>query len=849
MKHFFCIISAALFLHPLAAQTPATYHSSDLLMQLRKLNQLGSVLYIAAHPDDENTRLLAYLANEKQYRTGYLSLTRGDGGQNLIGDEQGIDLGLIRTQELLAARRIDGAEQFFTRAYDFGFCKSPEEALQTWGHEKILSDVVRVVRRFRPDVIIARFPEDARAGHGHHAASGILAREAFDAAADPTRFPEQLEQGLTVWQAKRMLWNTYNFGSGTDTRNESQFKTEVGMHNPLLGRSYGEIAALSRSQHKSQGFGVPAQRGSFYEYFETIRGDRPQAGLLDGVETGWQRIRFRDSSTATRLRSSVDTLVSGFRHEDPAASVPLLLRLRKTLLLALREQRSTSTLPGSQYYLLRIKLEETDQLILRCSGLFAEATAASQLNTIGDSLRINVTVNNRLGAPVDKVEALCMNQSVSFSRPAYNQNNSAMLSARIDPATPIPQPYWLEYEKAPGAFTVKDPSLIGLPQQYAHTVFFRVYLQGDTLELSQPVLYKYTDPIRGELYQPLQLVDPLLISSRPSLLVLRNSGGPSEKTITFTLQANQAIRDTLRFRVDFDGQSRILFDSLVNLQKGEKREIRFTLQRSEVPANSSAYLSATVSGRTLYRTQYFALARISYEHIPDLFYHYIDGVKVVRFDLHTAGTRVGYIPGAGDKIPQALEQMGYEVSILKEADILSGNLQQFDAVVTGIRAYNTNDWMAAVYPALMRYVEQGGVLVTQYNTQNFISSLKSRIGPWHFSISRNRVTDEKAPVELLDPAHPVFNYPNRITERDFDGWVQERSVYHAEKADSAYRRLIRMNDAGEQPDEGSLLVADYGRGRFVYTGLVFFRQLPAGVPGAYRLWANLLAPRQPQSKK
>ena len=254
------------------SQAPKSYTSSEILLQLKKLNVLGSVLYIAAHPDDENTRLLAYLANEKLYRTGYLSLTRGDGGQNLIGDEQAVDLGLIRTQELLAARRIDGAEQFFSRAFDFGYSKNPEEAMRFWGHDKILSDVVWVIRKFRPDVIITRFPTTGEGGHGHHTASAILAGEAFDAAADPTKFPEQLKQGVSVWQAKRILWNTFNFG-GANTQSEDQLKLECGDYNPVLGKSYGEIAAASRSQHKSQGFGVPAQRGSVIEYFKTIKGE------------------------------------------------------------------------------------------------------------------------------------------------------------------------------------------------------------------------------------------------------------------------------------------------------------------------------------------------------------------------------------------------------------------------------------------------------------------------------------------------------------------------------------------------------------------------------------------------
>ena len=840
MKYLFCLALFCMMLTGIA-QTPAATTSSELLLQLRKLNQLGSVLYVAAHPDDENTRLLAFLANEKQYRTGYLSLTRGDGGQNLIGDEQGIDLGLIRTQELLAAGRIDGAEQYFTRAFDFGFCKSPEEALSTWDHEKILADVVWVVRKFRPDVIIARFPEDSRAGHGHHAASGILAREAFDAAADPTRFPEQLQQGVTVWQAKRMLWNTYNFGSGIDTRNESQFKTEVGMYNPFLGRSYGEIASLSRSQHKSQGFGVPAQRGSLYEYFETIRGDQPAHSLLDGVETGWRKIPFNEPSLASGLQLLTEQLITDFRHDAPQASLPGLLQLRAMLRREMTMEKPRDAGAWQKQHLIRIKLEEVNTLIFHSSGLFAEAVANSQLTTIGDTISVAVTINNRLGVSISGLETELLGQTLRFNELAPNQNKAQLLRKQLEPSTIIPQPYWLEYEKLPGSFTVNSQQRIGLPQVNALEAVFRLLVGNDTITLTRPVLYKFTDPVKGEKYHPVQLVDPLLISSKPSLLVLRNGKGHPSKKVVFTLQANQPLSDTLRFSIKVKDRSIILFDSLLQMKQGEKRDIIYTIDNNFIQEQAAEYLSAEITGRRLFRPQVFALARISYDHIPDIFYHYVDGVKLVRFDLKTAGKQIGYIPGAGDKVPQALEQMGYAVTLLNEEMILAGNLQHFDAIVTGIRAYNTNSWMENVHASLMQYVQKGGVLVTQYNTNNFISTLKGRIGPFPFSIGRNRVTDEHSKVEILQPQHPVFNYPNRITSSDFEGWVQERSVYHAEKADSSYQRLLRMGDAGEKTDDGSLLVADYGKGRFVYTGLVFFRQLPAGVPGGFRLWANLLA--------
>ena len=471
MHRFFTLFIITGFSFAATAQTPKTYTSSEILLQLKKLNVLGSVLYIAAHPDDENTRLLAYLANEKLYRTGYLSLTRGDGGQNLIGDEQGIDLGLIRTQELLAARRIDGAEQFFSRAYDFGFCKSSEEALATWGHDKILSDAVWVIRKFRPDVIIARFPEDARAGHGHHAASGIIAREAFDAAADPTKFPEQLTQGVTVWQAKRMLWNTFNFG-GTSTQNESQFKVDAGMYNPLLGKSYGEIAALSRSQHKSQGFGVPAQRGTVIEYFETIKGDKPVNDLMDGVDVTWKKIN------ENIIQDSIKNIISKFDEQNPPASLKSLVNLYNTV------QKVTDS------YWKEQKLKEIQAVIENASGLFMEATAGSQFAVQGDSVKLLVTVNNRLGLNVSTVNGNFEEALFKLDSLKANTNVSKTILVAIKENDQLTQPYWLENQMDKGSFNVTNQQLIGRAENDPLNVEFEVNIEGTDFTFKKPLRYK-----------------------------------------------------------------------------------------------------------------------------------------------------------------------------------------------------------------------------------------------------------------------------------------------------------------------------------------------------------------------
>ncbi len=824
MKRIFTLCLLLITYYFPQAQTPKTYTSSEILLQIKKLNVLGSVLYIAAHPDDENTRLLAYLANEKMYRTGYLSLTRGDGGQNLIGDEQGIDLGLIRTQELLAARRIDGAEQFFSRAYDFGFCKSPEEALATWGHDKILSDVVWVIRQFKPDVIIARFPEDSRAGHGHHAASGILAREAFDAAADPTKFPEQLTQGVSVWQAKRMLWNTFNFG-GNSTQNESQFKTDVGMYNPLLGKSYGEIAALSRSQHKSQGFGVPAQRGTSLEYFETIKGDKPVNDLFDGVDVSWNRVNQK------AIEDAVAEIISKYDLQNPVASLKNLLSLYKSI-----QQLEDS-------YWKQQKLKELQAVIENCSGLFIEATSNNQYAVQGDSLKITLAANNRLGINAAVINANVFNNPFQLDSLKRNNTISKTIPVFIKGDEKITQPYWLENTMEKGSFNVSNQQLIGKAENDPVSVQFDVNIEGEKFVFTKPIRYKFTDPVKGEVYQPIYVTPAFTIKFFPELDLEKNSIEDGKMSI-FSLKDNNTIKIYIKTTT---GQVLGIFKELIlNKEASQQLNIRashrslmFDSLGNEVqPDYNEADHYGNEKGAS-----FKEMRTIKYDHIPQIIYFKkSEYTKFVDADIKTAGHSLGYIPGAGDKVPQTLEQMGYKVTILKESDITRDNIKQFDAIITGIRAYNTNDWMSNVYEPLMQYVKEGGVLLTQYNTSNFISNVKSKIGPYPFSISRNRVTDETAKVNFLLPNHPALNYPNKITEKDFEGWVQERSIYHAEKIDSNYQRIFSMHDAGEKDDDGSLIIANYGKGKFVYTGLVFFRELPAGVPGAYRLLANLIAP-------
>ncbi len=819
------------------AQFPVSLSSSEILLRLKKLNVLGSVLYIAAHPDDENTRLLAYLANEKLYRTGYLSITRGDGGQNLIGDEQGIELGLIRTQELLAARRIDGAEQFFTRAYDFGFSKKTEEALQKWNKDLILSDVVWVIRKFQPDVIITRFPEDSRAGHGHHSASAVLAHEAFLAAADPTRFPEQLNKGVAAWHAKRIVWNTFNFGSA-NTQSESQFKIDVGGYNALLGKGYGEIAAESRSQHKSQGFGVSAQRGTAWEYFVPVAGENFKTDLMDGVDTSWKRTANFGTLDRLQIPERIERIISGFSFEHPEKSVPELVILYKII----------SDSNGLSPYWKRQKLGELQNIIQACSGLFFEATTDVPYVVGGDSFRININLINRSNLHIGGRILYPFNHSFSGAIPSNQQvNYSQQISVPVN--SPLSQPYWLRKGLNGAHYEVDDQQLIGMPENPPpYEVSLSIKMENQEFLFYIPVQYKFTDPVRGEVHQPLSIVPALSLMESPRHVFTRLNRQPVSPVKLNTTGYASSLRGAgvRYFQYAYKGneiqKNHLITDTALTLNRNDWKS--YLLNTGDILKKTGEkelhfYADLTAPNREPF--QNLSVQRIIYSHIPTITYFYWNEIKVIKDEIITAGKNVGYIVGAGDKVPEALQEMGYNLTFLNQNDIVDGSLDRFDAIVTGVRAYNVNSWLDNVYEKLMNYVKNGGNLVVQYNTVGFSGLRSNKMAPFSFEITRGRVTDETAAVHFLHPKETILNWPNKISAADFDGWIQERGLYFAGNADKTYKSVLGMNDPGEGEQRGSLLVAQYGRGRFVYTGLAFFRQLPAGIGGAYRLFANLVA--------
>ena len=813
----------------LKSQTSRELNSSEILQGLKKLNTVSSVLYVAAHPDDENTRLLGYLANEKNLRTGYLSLTRGDGGQNLIGKEQGELLGLIRTQELLAARRTDGAEQFFTRANDFGYSKNPEETFGFWNKDSILSDVVLTIRKFKPDVIICRFPTTGEGGHGHHTASAILTMEAFDAAADPTKFPEQLKY-TQVWKAKRIFWNTFNFGS-TNTTSPDQLKVDVGVYNPLFGKSYGEIASESRSMHKSQGFGSAKQRGSNTEYFKLLKGEEVTTDLIDGINPRWDRMRGTEA-----LQQSIEECLKSYNALQPEKSITALVAIHKQL------QKLDSKNDYVDYWKQQ-KLKETENLLFACSGLWLESFATDYFGIPGQEINLTTQIVNRNNSEVkiNSVSYFGLRDTLLNLSTKQNELYSFKQKLTLNSNTPYSNPYWLNEKHEPGLYTVKNKTLIGNPENDAPIkVMFDLIIEGLNIKTERNVVYKYTDPVKGEIYRPFEILPPVTIQLAGNVFVFTD---PNPKNIAVTVKANaNAISGTLQLNVS-KGWTATLKDPAIKLEKkGDEITLEATVVADKNAKDGKIEVSVVIDGKTYTKS----IKRIEYDHIPYQFILSDAEAGLINIDLKKTGTTVGYIPGAGDDVAACLKQIGYDVTVLTDELIATEDLSKYTSIVAGIRAYNTNERLQTFHSKLMDYVKNGGNLIVQYNTNSRVGPLQAKIGPYPFTISRTRVTNEEAEIKFINEKHNVLNFPNKITQKDFDGWIQERGIYFAEDLDKNYETVFSINDPKEKASDGSLIIGKYGAGNFVYTGLVFFRELPAGVPGAYRLFVNLLS--LPQNK-
>ncbi len=817
---FIVVFTMLIVTSPIFSQPVTIKDASHLELELKKLNVLGSVLYVAAHPDDENNALLSYLASGKMVRTGYLSMTRGDGGQNLIGEEQGANLGVLRTQELLAARRIDGAEQFFTRAIDFGYSKSGEETMKIWNKQKILSDVVWVVRKFRPDVIITRFPGTGEGGHGNHTASQILAKEAFEIAGDSTAFPEQLKY-VNPWKPKRIYWNAWL--SIIEKRNEDVSKlltVDLGKFNPLLGKTYNEVAAISRSMHKSQGFGSSPHRGENINYFEYTEGAKAHNTLFDGIDLSWNRIK-----NSTKVSEYISKAINQFDPENPAKIIPVLLD-------ALKEMNKLH-----EDYWVPLKKKQLEDVIRNCAGMWIESIAEDYSVVPGHSLDITSSILNRSNFPfkLKSVQITYQKGSSIINKVLSDETPSDVKTKIIIPSSvEYTQPYWLKDKPNKGNYVVDNQRLIGKAENDPPlTADFILEAEGVELHYNIPVLYRWNDLVEGEKYRPIDIVPDIAVNIENKVYVFPNN---DSKDVNITLRSNEDNAEgTLKLNLPESWESTPeKIDFNLN-KKNDEKTFTFSVKPPEKYTESKLSADVLINNRKIDR----GMITINYSHIPIQTLFPIAEAKIIRLNTKKVINNIGYIMGTGDYIPSDLKQLGYNVSLLSDKDLENDSLNQFDAIIIGIRAYNTREKLPYYHQKLMNYVKNGGTLVAQYNVTRGLYS--DNIGPYPFEISHDRVTVEEAPVTFVDSTNQLLNYPNKITHKDFDNWVQERGLYFPNKWDSHYQTVIECNDPGEHSLSGGLLFTKYGKGDFIYTGYSFFRQLPAGNPGAFRLFVNLIS--------
>jgi LmbE family N-acetylglucosaminyl deacetylase len=819
MRKFLCLV----LLFPLAvfSQPINQPSSSQIQLKLKKLNFLGSVLYMAAHPDDENTKVITYLSNDKLATTAYLALTRGDGGQNLIGPEIGDLLGLIRTQELLAARRIDGGQQFFTRAVDFGFSKSADEAFEVWGKQNVFSDVIKVFRMYKPDVILTRFPPDERAGHGHHTASAVLAEEAFDASAKADVFPEYAEK-FGTWQPKRLFTNMgrwWNPNLNESTPGVVTF--DVGGYNAMLGKSYSEISALSSSQHKSQGWGRRGERGYQPEFFEQRKGETASKDIFEGVNTTWSRV-----SGGEKVQPLVDRAIREFDSQNPALIVPQLFAIRNEIAKLSDGVWKTR------------KLAETEQLIQDCLGLYIEATSLYFQGTPGEKLKSSIEVVARASGNIklEKISSKQIPWDTTYSKSlSQNKIETIRTSPVLDSKSDYSDPYWLEGQHSTGIFNVKKKEYIGLPENPPAIDFsFTFSVGSESIVITKPLVYKWVDPVKGELYRPFEIVPPIFINPADKVVIF-NDAQPKKLNFVLKSSIEKPYNGILKLELPQGWKSEPASIEFSFTRREEEQTKTFTVYPSTNESSGTITALATIGDKTFNQS----IQLVSYDHIPTQTLLPLAEITAVRMALKKNGNVIGYIKGAGDEVPAALRNIGYEVWEMKDEEVTASNLKKVDAVVLGVRAFNVNKRIKYFMPDLLNYVKEGGTMVVQYNV-NFDFG-KDQYGPYPFKLSRDRVTEENAEVKILKPDHPIINGPNKITDADFSGWVQERGLYFAGQWDPQYEAILSMHDKKEDAKDGSLLVANYGEGHYVYTGLSFFRQLPEGVTGAYKLFANIVS--------
>ncbi len=819
----FIIISFVSFSN---AQVKEPVPASEILHQMQKLKNTTRVLYLAAHPDDENTRFIAYVENGKKFDAAYLSLTRGDGGQNVIGPELREGLGLIRTQELLAAREIDGGKQFFTRANDFGYSKNPDETFNKWGKEEVLSDVVWTIRNFQPDIIVTRFNKTPGITHGHHTASAILAHEAFNMAGDKDAFPEQLELTHT-WHPKKIYWNTSSwFFRRNEDFDKSQYITEnAGGFSPLLGISYTEMAALSRSRHKSQAFGTAGSRGDEIEYFEYWDGPENEKDLFAGVDHSWSNFK-----NGKAIQKAIEQLISNFKFNSPETSIDQLFVVKNLI-----EKLDDSAIKND-------KLKAIEQLILNCSGFYHLLYHDNPYASPGDEINIELELVNRSNTDIKLISTKILPTNEELSLSGDLENNQVKLesfSVNIPNDFPYSNPYWLNDPSANGLYKVDNQELIGKAEnEAAIKAEVTLNINGNNLLFQTPLKYKSSDRINGEIIQPFYIIPPLSIEFAEEVSIFTTKNQEKEISIKIkALKDNVSGVLELKLPSGWTAETQQNNLSFENLVRNSTKDFKIKIKSGDKEGKFDLNAFVKIDGKSIDKS----VQEIQYDHIPNQIIIRDAQQKLVLADVKIKGEKIGYIQGAGDAVDEALLAMGYQVDFIDIENISVDELKKYDAIIAGIRAYNVNTSLQVHYGKMNEYMNSGGVYMVQYNTTYSLPD--TDFWPYPLSLSRDRITVEEASMEFINPDHLSLNYPNEISSKDFEGWVQERGLYFPDNWNNNYVPILAGHDPGESKKEGALLIADYGNGKFVYTGLSFFRELPAGVPGAYRLLANLLAPK------
>ncbi|CAM1340316.1 PIG-L family deacetylase [Tenacibaculum amylolyticum] len=830
-KKTLIFISFLLITTSVIAQKPQKLTSNQMYEKLQKLNFLGTALYVAAHPDDENTRLIAYLANNVKARTAYLSLTRGDGGQNLIGPEIRELLGVIRTQELLAARGVDGGEQRFSRANDFGYSKHPDETLEIWNKDKVLADVVWAIRTFKPDVIINRFNHRTPGTtHGHHTTSAMLSVEAFDMAGDKTKYPEQLKY-TDAWQPNRLFFNTswWFYGSRENFAKADKSKMlsfDIGVYYPLKGLSNNELASIASSQHLCQGFGRLTTRGSQTEYVEFLKGDFPKdkKDIFSGINTTWNRLEGGGA-----IGDILYDVEKNFDFVNPSKHLPALLKAYQ-LINNLKDG-----------YWKNIKLAQIKELIEASTGLYLEASAKSSSATPNSTVKVDFEVLNRSNASMEltSIEWLPAKTTVTKNEELFPNKKKTFTENLSLEGINFSSPYWLNADWSLGMYKVDNQELIGKPETPRPIqAKFNVMIDNVSISFVKDVVHRYSQRDKGEIYEPFEVLPKVTTRLQGKVVIFSND---QAKDISVQVRSGATdVKGSVALKVP-NGWSvtpqSINFDIA---QKNDKQEVTFTVSPSKNQSEGYIEVVATVNGKEYTKE----LIEINYNHIPKQSVLLSSKAKVVRLNIQKEGKSIGYIQGSGDAVPESLRQIGYTVTEIKPENVNDNVLHNFDAVVVGIRAYNTKKELQFKQKYLLDYVKNGGNLIVQYNTNRRVDVQ----APYTLQLSRDRVTDEHAKVTMLAKEHSVLNYPNKISNADFDGWVQERGLYFPNKWSKEYVPVLSMHDKGESAKKGSLLIAPYGKGNYIYTGLSFFRELPAGVPGAYKLFANMLSLKRNKEK-